>query len=296
MYRILMPYTYVKNSEVAACIDGYELLMITAGVFHPGWDIDQKMVKFYGKVNPPCWTFHASHSTPPSKFKHLTMNLASKPSRETEKALRSHILAVSAIAEEKKPNILPLHSGSVKNVEEKNEGIENVIENIENVVGIAEEREVILALETKERRLKGDLYFIGSMYQDLLEIRKGVQSNYVKFTCDIGHLKTMGGITYVKEAIQELGKHIVHAHIHWNDSRVDLHQPLTVIGENEMEEFEKIVKLFMEKTSIPHQQYGTFTLEIPHKSVAGPPKYGSTVEEQIESIRILRRMVEAYRT
>jgi len=294
MYRILMPYTYVKSSEVAACIDGYELLMIAAGVFHPGWDIDQKMVKFYGRVNPPCWTFHASHSTPPTKFKHFRMNLASKPSREIEKALRSHILAVSAIAEEKKPNILTLHSGSVKNVEERDDGIENVIKNIESVIGTAEEEGVILALETKERRLKGDLYFIGSMYQDLLEIKGGVESDYVKFTCDIGHLKTMGGVAYIKEAIRELGEDIVHAHIHWNDSRADLHQPLTAIRGDEMEEFEKIIKLFMEETSISHQQYGTFTLEIPHRSVASPPKYGSTVEEQVESVRILRRMLEAH--
>ena len=292
MYKILMPYTYVKSKTVREHLDGYELVLVTAGILQPSWEVDEKKVDFYRGLGVSCWRFHACHSTPSQKFKYLRMNLAEKPDKEIEKALKNQISIASAISGEEKPNILVIHSGSVKSPEDREEGIENVIKNLENALGIAEEEEIILALETKERRIKGDLYFIGSQYQDLIEIRKGLKSDFVKFTCDIGHLKTMGGTPYIKEAIKKLGKNIIHAHIHWNDSKLDLHQPLTAIPEEEKREFKKIIELLLEKTAIPNEKYRTFTLEIAHKTVAKPPKHGATTKEQIESIKTLRKLIE----
>jgi len=292
MYKILMPYTYVKSERVREHLDGYELLLITAGILKPNWNIDRKMVDFYKKLEVSCWRFHACYSTPPQKFKHLTMNLAEKPNKQIEKALKNQISIASAISGEEKPNLIVIHSGSVKNIEERENGIENVVENLKKALDTAEEEEITLALETKERRVKGDLYFIGSQYQDLIEIKKEVGSDLVKFTCDIGHLKTMGGTPYIKEAIRRLGKNIIHAHIHWNDSRLDLHQPLTAIPEEEKQEFKTIIKLLIEKTDIPNEKYRTFTLEIAHKTIAKPPKHGATTKEQIESIKILKNLIE----
>jgi len=109
---------------------------------------------------------------------------------------------------------------------------------------------------------------------------------------------------YVREMIDELGKDIGYAHIHYNRSHIltgeaffeeyDEHMALSRIPLEEREAFAGVIARLVRATSV--QEIGLLNLELIPKRFFGIYKAfptGSTLKEQLASVTLLRQMVAA---
>jgi sugar phosphate isomerase/epimerase len=235
-------------------------------------------------------------------------------SERTRRGLRSQVLAAKELKNHRA--ILVLHLGKTTDVPHK--ALENALRVIDSVLSLAEHYGVILALENMPCPPPGG-YYLGADYRELKQAIDLLKSPFVKVCLDVGHANNYSRIFakdnhrepveeyvrtfgYCREIIRELGPDIVYSHIHYNRSHTlgnaefyeeyDEHMPLSRIPENERPVFNEIISLLLRTTSVP--EVGLLNLElIPGKFFGFFNIFprGSTQDEQLESVRLLRQMV-----
>jgi len=294
--------------------DGMDLGISYTRLLRPDLSLRERVLSRYRKARWPIYAFHATFQGGARFFADTAMELSEDNDR-TRRGLRNQIRAAAEIAG--RGAILVLHlgaaTGSVK------ASLQRTIRLLEAELPYAEEKGVILAAENMPRPI-GGRYFLGADYRDLKEVFKALPSPFLKACFDWGHansyaelfasqggrsptendLRTFG---YCREMIQELGREIVYAHIHYNrshrrtDDQVfaggDEHMPLTRIPPADWDAFCGTLRLLTEISSI--QNSGRINLElIPRRFFGFYSVFpsGSSRCEQASSLRLLRDVLD----
>ncbi|MEW6407443.1 MAG: TIM barrel protein [Patescibacteria group bacterium] len=313
--------------------DGVELTMW--GLFDENWQINQKRLISYQKSKIPFYTFHGCYEAFPRKFKNAYLNLAEK-NPKIKKAIKSHIDAAAALKRDQK-TILVFHPGKVIN-SNKNEGINNVLENITPLLDYAKKNNVIITLENMPYYLDRVEFFDNA--SNFEYVFKKINHPNLKIIFDWGHLntqnlrhskenKTHNYFENINNFINIVGKNIVHAHIHYNQSHfknpndnevsplknfiikkllqtkignsfkksafiesLDQHLALNKIENQYLKDYTKTIQNLMEKSSI--LDYGFITHEIVPRRIFKFFTYqtnGADFNDYLKSLKIFKEMI-----
>ena len=274
----------------------------------------EKTLAQYQKAHWPIDAFHGTF-TGGSKFFESTALELTVDDERTRRGVLNHILAAAAIGGP--GSILVLHLGTVKGRPEKD--LERAARVLESFLHLAEKKRVILALENMPRPDKR--VHLGADYRELRKVLNMLPSPYLKVCLDWGHandyaevfarkegrtpleayIRTFG---YCREIIEELGKDIVYAHVHYNRNHENLgkasepcrdeHMPLTRIAPWYWEGFCETLALLMEKSSI--REMGRINLELIPRRFFGcytTLSTGAGLHEQLESVKLLRGILDS---
>lgn len=214
--------------------DGIELVLW--GMFDEDWNIREKRFNYFYKNKIPVHTFHACFETFPKKFKSIYLNLAENNS-QTRRSLKAHLELVSRWNKDR--TILVVHPGTVKNKNEKKQGIKNVINNLEFALNLAKKNNIIICIENMSWGWESNNVSFCSEYTDLKYILNCFKDPNLKIIFDWGHLNSclldknfrnyyyqdsqdFSGFKHINHFIDELGVNIVHTHLHYNRSHQNL--------------------------------------------------------------------------
>ena len=290
--------------------DGMDLGFTYTHLLRPDLSLREDVLLKYRKARWPIYTFHATFEGGARFLRDTAMNLA-EDSERTRRGLESQIRAAGEIGG---PGaILVLHLGDADG--EKERRLEGIARLLSSFLPLAREKQVVLAVENMPRSVRGEQH-MGADYRDLKTLLDMLPSPYLKVCLDFGHannyaevfarqedrgpldeyLKNLG---YCREMIQELGKEIVYAHIHYNRGHIlareagrdlrDEHMPLTRIPLVHWEAYARVLELMVQKTSI--SQTKMVNLELVPRRYFGFFKVwptGGCLSESLESAKALR--------
>jgi len=114
---------------------------------------------------------------------------------------------------------------------------------------------------------------IENRIEDLVEIKKALGSEYLKFTLDIGHARLAEG---VERAIELLGEEIRHIHFTDNLGKADDH---LIIGTGNFD----------------YQPFLDFIINFPHIVTLEVVKLGTSPQPAQESLKNFQKIIEQYR-
>ncbi len=276
----------------------------------------EKTLALYREARWPIHAFHATFTGGSRFFEDTVLELTDDDER-TRRGVRNHILAAAAIAGP--GSILVLHLGTVKGSSEK--AMERSLRVLEAFLPLAEEKRVILALENMPRPSSDNRIHLGADYRELQRVLDRLRSPCLKICLDWGHANDYAEVFatkegrapldayirsfgYCREIIEELGKEIVYAHIHYNRNHESLgeasgpcrdeHMPLTRIPPQYWDPFCDTLSLLMEKSSI--RETGSINLELIPRRFFGcytALPTGGGLREQLESVRLLRGLLNS---
>jgi len=305
----LFPGWALKDND----FDGLDLNFFYTSLLRPDLSLREDVLSLYQKARWPIFAFHATFAGGARFFEDTTMEL-SVDSERARRGLKSQIRAASAIGGP--DTILVIHAGRIH--DEKDKSLEAVARILSEAVPLAEDCRVILALENMPRSVKGKTP-LGADYRDLKTLLEMFPSPCLKVCLDLGHaidysetfaLKEgrdplegyLNSFGYCREIIQELGREIVYAHIHYNRSHVlrsagerdnrDEHMPLSRIPRPYWEAYWEMLRFMMEKTSISETERVNLEL-IPRRFFRWFTIFptGGTLSETLESARMLREVL-----
>ncbi len=296
--------------------DGMDIGFGFTSILDQDLNVRAKVLETYVKRKWPIFSFHATFGGGSPLFADTRMELTEDNER-TKRGLRNQIRAAIQLRC-RRTAVIVLHLGRC--MDDPSNALTRSLHVIESALPLAEESGLILALENMPRCPDGGIY-LGSDYRDLKKALHLLRSPAVKVCLDWGHannysrffakdnkrrsidtyVRTFG---YVTEMIDELGKDIVYAHIHYNRSHrlnsealfdeYDEHMALSRIPAEERGAFTKVVSHLLRSSSIP--EVGLINLELIPKKFFGIYKAfptGSTFGEQIASVDLLRQMINA---
>jgi sugar phosphate isomerase/epimerase len=123
--------------------------------------------------------------------------------------------------------------------EQKSERIAYFNESLNQLLGIAENYGISIAVENLNRLIQGEIYYLGDCFDELDNIFASSSSKLLKMTLDFGHANLNEGID---KYLRKYPKRIICTHIHDNAGRgVDEHLPLGK-GSINWEETCKVIK------------------------------------------------------
>jgi sugar phosphate isomerase/epimerase len=316
--RCLAPLggSWVHRAFGPGRFDGMDLGFGFTDILDADLNVREKVLEEYGSKGWPIYSFHATFGGGSPLFADTRMELTEDNER-TRRGLRNQVL-VAARLKSHTPAVIVLHLGRTAGDPAK--ALERSLRMIASVVPLAEESGLILALENMPRCPPGETY-LGSDYRDLQRALRTLRSPAVKVCLDWGHANNYSRFFardnrrepleqyvrqfgYVREMIDELGKDIGYAHIHYNRSHIltgeaffeeyDEHMALSRIPLEEREAFAGVIARLVRATSV--QEIGLLNLELIPKRFFGIYKAfptGSTLKEQLASVTLLRQMVAA---
>lgn len=294
--------------------DGMDLGFSYTRLLRPDLSLRDQIVARYKRVRWPVFAFHATFGGGAPFFADTAMEL-SEGSERARRGLRSQIQAAEAIAG--KGAILVVHLGAV--LDSITPSLERATRVLADLLPVAEEKGVILALENMPSPVRGRSY-LGADYRDLRKVLQALPSPCLKVCFDWGHANQYAGVFaeqtrkrdiagyrktfgYCREMVEELGPEIVYAHLHFNRSHCrdqasagpasgDEHMPLTRIPPREVPAFSETLRLLFERSSI--WKTGRVNLELIPRQVFGRyPVFptGSSRREQLGSLGLLRILI-----
>ena len=261
-----------------------------------------------GKKWPIC-AFHGGHENLRHQFRHMETRLEDD-SGVVRPKLFHQIWAARLLSAVERP-VIVYHPGFLS---VRGKIPASVMRNIAYAVGLAEELNVMIALENMPRARAG--YYIGSDFRDLKTILKYIGSDHLGVCFDWGHANNyapfyanenrrnydyVDDFGYQEEMISELNENIVYAHLHFNFNHCsyypcdedDEHFPLTRLNCIDAWSYRKTVRRLIDSTAI--KKFGYVLLEVFPKRVFGFYPFwpnGASRFEQYESVRILRQMIQ----
>ncbi|MEW6442178.1 MAG: TIM barrel protein [bacterium] len=297
--------------------DGLDLGISYTRLLRPDLTLRERVLEGYRKARWPIYAFHATFPGGSPFFMDTALDLGENSER-TRRGLRSHIRAAAEIGG--KGTLLVVHLGAANGSVET--AIRNAVRLLETGLPLAQEQEVVLALENMPRPA-GGRYYLGGDYADLKKVLAALPSPWLKVCFDWGHANNYAGVFarlhrlrapdayvqtfgYGREMIRELGLDIVYAHVHYNRSHTeksekaleqgDEHMPLTRVLPAEWDAFCDTLRLLMRETSI--RTFGRVNLElIPRRIFGFYPVFprGSSLAEQLSSVKTARSILEQER-
>lgn len=283
-------------------------------LLRPDLSLRERVVARYKRARWPIFAFHATFGGGAPFFADTAMEL-SDGSERARRGLQSQIRAAAAIAG--KGAILVVHLGAV--LDSASQSLERATRALADVLPVAEEKGVVLALENMPSPVRGRSY-LGADYRDLKKVLRDLPSPCLKVCFDWGHANQYGGLFaeqthkkdiasyrktfgYCKEMVEELGPEIVYAHIHYNRSHCrvrasagpasgDEHMPLTRIPPREVSAYSDTLQLLFDRSSL--LETGRVNLELIPRQVFGRyPVFltGSSWREQMGSLGLLRALI-----
>lgn len=293
--------------------DGAEMNISNAGIFDHTCTIREDKLAAYKKLGRNIYAFHACYSYPPPGLSEIALNPCTNDER-THKLLMDNIRIASELGTQKNQQVLVLHAGHVADMKSIPKGMEDCIQLLSSVADYAREKKVIIALENLYHH-GGDAVIGADNHIELLEIADEVGSKQIGFTFDWGHANVAArdvGLSdsdlrtfeHQKRIIDDMGKRIVHGHIHYNHNHLedlrskspdnyvqrDEHLPLTRIRPDEMDDWKESIRHLKKKSSLD-SEHASVTLELPQKRALGflpVLQNGAVFTEQMESLRILK--------
>lgn len=293
--------------------DGAEMNISNAGIFDHKLNIRESKLASYKKLSRDVYAFHACYSYPPPGLKELTLNPCDNDDR-TRKLLLDNIKIASVLGTQKNQQILVLHAGHVADKKDVPKGMEDCIQLLSSVMDFAKEKRVVIALENLYHH-SNDVVIGADNHIELVEIVDEIDSKQIGFTFDWGHANVtardiglpdseLRTFEHQKQIISDMGKRIVHGHIHYNHNHLedlgekfsndyvqrDEHLPLTRVKADEMEAWKESMRHLKKKSSL-NADHASVTLELPQKQVLGflpVLQNGAIFEEQMESLRMLK--------
>jgi sugar phosphate isomerase/epimerase len=264
--------------------DGAELNLVPTRLFTSKWEISEKKLDRYKKLQWPLYTFHACFSNTPEIFRFARLNLASR-SKFMRRAIVNHIRIVTMLhAPDAVRPVLVFHGGEVEGSSERNSAIDRTIEHLKIAVEEAKKHDITIVLENAPRAHE---YIIGSTYEELQRILDEVDDPDFGLNFDWGHANTwaafmakgrrekqtahyLENFEYVNELIRKMGKRIYYAHIHYNRSHriplaqqdfilrkpgnndlLDQHAPLSeLLVDGNYEAYRKTIRTLMKYSSL----------------------------------------------
>jgi len=290
--------------------DGMDLGFTYTNLFRPDLSIREEVLERYRNCRWPIRSFHATFAGEARLFRETALNLAEDGER-TRRGVRNQIRAAREIGGA--GSVLVLHPGVVRTDPARDR--ERATRTLEDCLPRAEREQVILALENMPRSVGGPRY-LGGDYEELRRLLDRLPSRFLKVCIDLGHANNYAEIKareqgetaperylarfgYLREMIQELGQDIVYAHVHYNRSHTrtgearvrncDEHMPLTRVPPEEWAGFRLALGLLRDGTSVARTGFVNLEL-IPRRMFGLYPVLptGSTLQEQIGSVRLLR--------
>ena len=296
--------------------DGMDLGFTYTHLFRSDLSLREEVLSQYRQVRWPIYAFHATFEGGAPFLKDTALNLT-KDEERTRRGLKNHIRAAGEIGGP--DTILVLHLGI--SPAEKEKCLEGIARLLSSYLPLAEEKQVILAVENMPGSVRGKTP-LGADYRDLKNLLEMIPSPYLKICLDLGHANSYAeffarqegrmpldeyvkGFGYCREMIQELGKEIVYAHVHYNRSHIqgqevgkekkDEHMPLTHIPMEHWDAYSRILQLMIQETSItrtkrvnleliPRRFFGCFTVF----------PTGGCLSESLESARVLRKILNGH--
>jgi len=338
----IIPKPDKKLLQSANSYDGVELTLW--GFFDRRWNVNWKRVKAIQKENIPFYTFHGCFETCPKSLKGYYLNL-SQDRRFIPKAIKSHIDIASELGAGNNP-IIVFHPGTASPRVNRARALDNIMSNLEAALNYADSRGVTLTLENmpflenkKKQCMMVDHY-------DFQYVFKRLRHEKLKITFDWGHMNTQAknkdflkqhefnkadilDFKHVDEFIDQMGKDIVHAHIHYNrshwfennlkkrrdikkvllyiffwtdivkffregvDNSLDEHLPLNRIDKRYLQRYQETIEKLLNNTAI--RDYGYVTHEIPPHKILKYFTFSksgiATVEEFLESLKVFKGFI-----
>jgi sugar phosphate isomerase/epimerase len=262
--------------------------------------------------------FHACFERPPAYFEHVRLDLASDDPRVREgAAAQVEVVAmlgsgVPGAARAAGGPVVIFHTGRVPAAisrRDRRAALRRVAANLRDAARLAESTRVRITIENLPRAFGAQEHLGSRRIEDLIEVLAGIGSDAAGVTFDYGHANTFCGEDpeYVDRFLDVLAPHIDYAHLHYNGSHrpgfaatvdprrfeyFDQHLPLTRIPPDERDRFVRHLGRLIAGTPVGRRRI--LGLELPQRSIFTVKRVlpnGATPEEQVESARILRRML-----
>ncbi|MDI7266633.1 MAG: TIM barrel protein [Myxococcota bacterium] len=301
--------------------DGIELSLTTSQVFGSNvgrrWRIRTGLIERYRASGWPIAAFHACFEHPPPYFEHAKLDLTGDDPRVREGAVGQVEVAAMLGGAGAPPGsggpVLVFHTGRAPagaSRRDRRAALRRVAANLRPAVRLAESSGVTVTLENLPRSMGASEHFCSRRIEDVIEVLADIGSAGVGVTFDYGHANTFcdEDPEYIDRFLDRLGPHIEYVHLHYNGSHrpgfaatvdprrfegFDQHLPLTRIPAAEMPRFAGHLRKIV--TSTPVARRRLVGLELPQRSVFSIKRIlptGATPQEQAESARIVRRMLE----
>ncbi len=291
---------------------GIEFAIPNLCLFKKNLDINYRKLRKIKKAGWKIGPFHGCYSIQIPTKGYSVLNFA-KYDKFSKKHLMNNLKIASELTKEK--TVITFHAGHIEKGSRK-KALQNAIENIKSGIDYAKENNLVMTIENSYDH-DDKKTAIGKTPEDLKEIIDQVKSKNLGITFDWGHANVHAQYVlknnrekkefqYHQDMIKELGKNIVHAHIHYNRShnpefkdyfpikyQFDEHLALTKIPKEEHKAYKKTIRQLMDKTSL--KKFGKITFEMPPRkimNVATVFDMGSNLWEQLESIKIMNNMIK----
>ncbi len=292
---------------------GIEFVIPNLCLFKKNLDINRRKLNKIKKARWKIGPFHGCYSIQIPTQGYSVLNLTQND-KFTKKHLMNNLKIVSELGNGK--DIVTFHSGHIKKGSSKKKAMQNVIDNLNSAVDYAKDNNITMTLENAYDHDDGKTA-IGKTHEELKEILDSVKSKNLGITFDWGHANVHAQYVlknnrekkefqYHQDMIKELGKNIVHAHIHYNRShnpefkdyfpvkyQFDEHLALTKIPKDEYNNYKRTIRQLMDKTSL--KKFGKISFEMPPRKIMNITTVfdlGASLWDQLESINIMKNMIK----